>query len=84
MSTLTLHNVPDDLVKRLELAASARRRDLSDEVVDRLDDSFGTPRVAERRSQAELSVLARRVRGEIPGPWLTPEFLRMAREWGRE
>ena len=72
------------LVKRLQLAAVARRRDLSKEVVDRLDDSFGPQRVAERRSSEELSQLARQVRGEIKADWLTPEFVRMAREYGRE
>lgn len=80
MATLKLENVPEELVKRLEVAASARHRDVVVEVIDRLDDSFGAPRVAERRPHAELSELARRVRGEIPGPWLTPEFIRMARE----
>jgi hypothetical protein len=84
MATLELENVPDELVKRLELAATARHRELPVEVMARLDESFGPMRVAERRSHEELSELARRIRGEIPGPWLTPEFIRMAREWGRE
>ncbi len=84
MAALHLENVPDELVRRLELAASARRRDLLTEVVNRLDDSFGIRRVAERRSHAELSELARRLRTGAGGPWLTPEFIRMAREWGRE
>jgi hypothetical protein len=84
MASLQLENVPEELVKRLELAAVARKRDLSREVVDRLDDSFGPHRVAERRSPEELTQLARQIRGEIKGSWMTPEFLRMAREYGRE
>jgi hypothetical protein len=84
MASLKLDNVPEELVRRLELAATSRHRDLNVEVVDRLDDSFGVPRVAEPRSHAELSALAKRVRGEAKGPWLTPEFIRMAREYGRE
>lgn len=84
MATLNLPNVPEDLMKRLELAASARHHDVAVEVVDRLGNSFGPVRVAERRTHSELSELARRIRGEIPGAWLTPEFIRMAREWGRE
>jgi plasmid stability protein len=84
MASLTLQNVPDDLVKRLALAAEARHRDLSLEAVNRLDNSFGSPRVSEPRSHAELVELARRVRGEGEGSWLTPEFIRQAREYGRE
>mgnify|MGYP001422108494 CR=1 FL=1 len=84
MPALRVENIPDELLKRLELAAAARHRDVAAEVVERLDDSFGPMRVAARRSHAELAELARRVRGEIPGTWLTPEFIRMAREWGRE
>jgi hypothetical protein len=84
MAALRLDNVPDDLVKRLELAASSRHRDLTVEVVDRLDVSFGGTAAADRRSHEQLSELARRVRGEISGEWMTPEFIRMAREYGRE
>jgi plasmid stability protein len=84
MASLRLDNVPDELLKRLELAASTRHHDLAAEVVDRLDESFGPTRVAEPRSSAELSELARRLRGEIAGTWLTPEFIRTAREYGRE
>lgn len=84
MASLRVENVPDELVKRLELSASARQRDLAVEVVTRLADSFGEPRAAERRSHADLSELARRIRGEAPGDWMTPEFIRMAREYGRE
>lgn len=84
MASLQLDNVPDELVKRLQLAAMSRHRELDVEVIDRLDDSFGAPRVSERRTQAELAALARRVRGDEPGDWMTPEFIRMAREYGRE
>lgn len=84
MASLQINNVPDDLVQRLELAAQARRRDLTVEALERLEDSFGSPRVGPQRTHAELSALARRVRGTGEGIWLTPEFIRMAREYGRE
>lgn len=84
MASIKLDNVPDELMKRLQLAATSRHRDLSAEVVERLDESFGAPKVAPRRSHQELSALARRLRRDEPGDWLTPEFIRMAREWGRE
>lgn len=84
MASLKLENVPEDLVKRLQLAATTRHRELSAEVVDRLDDSFGMRRVAARRSHSELAALAKGLRGESTGDWLTPEFIQMAREYGRE
>lgn len=83
MATIKLDNVPDELARRLQLAAEAHRHDLTGEVIERLDGSFG-PRVSPRRSHSELADLARRVRGEIEGVWMTPEFLKMAREHGRE
>lgn len=84
MASVRLDNIPEDLLKRLELAASSRKHDLNTEVLDRLDASFGGRRVSGPRSHTELSELARRIRGERHGTWLTPEFIRMAREWGRE
>lgn len=84
MASLQLDNIPDHLLARLRLAAEARQRDLGREVVERLSDSFGPIRVSDRRSHAELVELARAVRGDGSGNWLTPEFIRMAREWGRE
>ena len=83
MASIHLENVPEDLVRRLELAAEARHRALASEVVERLDDSFGGSRVETHRDHAQLLQLARRVRGEGDGAWLTPEFIRMAREYGR-
>jgi len=84
MASLRLDNLPDELLKRLEMAATARHHAISEEIIVRLDGSFGPPRVADRRSHAELKELAKRLRGEVPGTWLTPEFIRMAREYGRE
>ena len=83
MASLHLESVPEDLVKRLELAADARHRALVSKVIERLDDSFGGSRVVTQRDHAELLRLARRVRGEGDGAWLTPEFIRMTREYGR-
>ena len=84
MASLRLDQFPDELLKRLQLSASARAHELSIEIIDRLDDSFGSPRVANRRSHEELKQLAQQLREKSPGTWLTPEFIRMAREWGRE
>lgn len=84
MASLQLANIPDDLLKRLELAAAAHRLNLREEVVDRLASSFGPPRIGPRRSPDELRDLASQIRGEGNIVGLTPEFIRMAREYGRE
>ena len=80
MASLHLNNLPEELLKRLELAARARHRDVTHEVIERLDDSFGPPRVATRRSHDELKELAKHLRGNKNGAWPTPEIIRMAKE----
>ncbi len=84
MASIELTNIPEELLRRLELAATARRHNLSEEIRDRLDESFGPPRLAPRRSPEDLRRLARQVRGEAQTVGITPEFIRLAREWGRE
>ena len=84
MASLQLNNIPQELMERLQLAAKARQRELSVEAVDRLSESLGLQQVGGSRTHAELSALARELRGEGEGKWLTPEFIRMAREYGRE
>jgi hypothetical protein len=77
-------DIPDDLLRRLETVAASRKKPLSAEVVERLDCSFGQPRVSPERSPEQLRKLAEQIRGEHHAVGLTPEFLRMAREYGRE
>jgi plasmid stability protein len=84
MSSLQLSNVPEDLLERLKFAADAHRHGLSEEAIVRLTDSFDKARVGGRRSTEELRQLARQIRGEGNFIGLTPEFIRMAREYGRE
>jgi plasmid stability protein len=84
MSSLQLTNVPDDLLERLKFAADAHRQDVSREAISRLSESFNRHSVAGKRSPEELRQLARQIRGDGNCFGLTPEFIRMAREYGRE
>jgi hypothetical protein len=84
MATIQITDIPDHLMRRLEMIAAAKQHPLSAEVVERLGDSFGVPRVAHERSPEQLRELAKQIRGETNSPLLTPEFIRMAREYGRE
>jgi len=83
MATLQLDNIPDQLVRKLEMAAASQHRDLVTEVISRLDNSFG-PVPGGEATHEELSALARQLRGDGKADWLTPEFIREAREHGRE
>jgi plasmid stability protein len=84
MASLQIDNIPQELMERLEVAAKARQHEMSAEAIDRLSQSFGLPQPGGPRTHAELSALAKELRGEGEGKWLTPEFIRMAREYGRE
>jgi hypothetical protein len=84
MATIQITDIPDHLIRRLETVAAARKHPLSVEVIERLDDSFESPRVAQVRSPEQLRELARQIRSGTSNPLLTPEFIRMAREYGRE
>ncbi len=91
MATLELSNMSDDLLQRLSRAAAVGHRDVAAEAVDRLDMSLRGQVPA--RSHEELSAMARAIRAgndaqasDAPpsGAWLTPEFIRSARDWGRD
>ena len=84
MATIQITDVPDHLVRRLETVAAAKKQPLSAEVVERLGDSFGNSPMANDRAPGELLELAKQIRGETDHPLLTPEFIRTAREFGRE
>jgi len=84
MGSLLIENVPDDVLRRLEREAELRERKVSDVAADRLTD--GVRRLGgslPRRSAAELLALADAVRTGAREAWLTPEFIRAAREDGR-
>lgn len=55
MATLTLKNVPDELLKRLEREAKANRRSLNQEALLRLERS-----VASRRRDVEKTIASLR------------------------
>jgi hypothetical protein len=80
MATVTLKNVPEQLVTELKREAKTNRRSLNQEALARLEESL----VARRRSGADtvkaLRKLHRRMTGLAP---LTDAFLARAKSEGR-
>ena len=80
MATLTLKNVPEELVKQLKKEAKQNRRSLNQEALARLESSLLLPRRS-RRSTVEA---LRRVQKRLAGlPLLTDAFLARAKAQGR-
>ncbi len=79
MPTLTIHNVPPDLLTRLRAAAKRNQRSLNTEVVHRLNHSVGmTP-----TDPVELIEQARRLRARARLPFLDEDGLNAAKGIGR-
>lgn len=69
MASLTLKNLPDDLLMRLRARAAADHRSLSREVLHLLDRALSSPdidRLHEYRTQAEAQIEAWK---RIAGRW---------------
>ena len=80
MATLTLKNVPEELIKQLKADALQNRRSLNQETLLRLENStLARPRSGEE-AVAELRRLHRRMAGRAP---LTDAFLERAKNAGR-
>jgi hypothetical protein len=80
MATMTLKNVPEELVERLKSEALQNRRSLNQEALARLEASLG----GARRSGGEAVEALRRVHGRLAGVApLTDAFLRRAKGGGR-
>ena len=80
MATLTLKNVPHELVERLKQEAAQNRRSLNQETLVRLERSLG-PRP---RSSEEMVAMLRRVHAQFADlEPLTDEFLDFAKNDGR-
>jgi plasmid stability protein len=80
MATVTLKNVPDDLVRLLKEEAKQNRRSLNQEALARLESSLGAP----RRSGDETVKALRRLHKRLAGlPSLTDAFLNRAKTEGR-
>ena len=80
MATMTLKNVPEDLVRLLKGEAKQNRRSLNQEALARLESSL----VAPRRSGGETVKALRRFQKRLAGlPPLTDAFLNRAKSDGR-
>ena len=80
MATVTLKNVPLDLVTQLKREARQNRRSLNQEALARLEASLAVPRRSGREAVTVLRRLHRRMAGLQP---LTDAFLERAKDSGR-
>jgi plasmid stability protein len=80
MATVTLKNVPEELVRVLKKQAQQNRRSLNQEALSRLELSLGRP----QRSGADTVKALRSLHKRLAGlPPLTDAFLNRARNDGR-
>lgn len=80
MATVTLKNVPEELVRMLKGEAKQNRRSLNQEALARLEASLAGPR---RSGEATVKAL-RRLHKRLGGlPPLTDAFLNRAKSEGR-
>jgi antitoxin FitA len=80
MATVTLKNVPEDLVRMLKQEAKQNRRSLNQEALARLEASLAAP----RRSGGATVKALRRLHKRLAGlPPVTDAFLNRAKKEGR-
>jgi plasmid stability protein len=80
VATVTLKNVPDELLRLLKTQARQNRRSLNQEALARLEASVLAPGRGGRDTVTALRRLHRRLRGQPP---LTAAFLTRAKNDGR-
>lgn len=80
MATVTLKNVPEELVRMLKERAKRNRRSLNQEAMARLEASLTGP----RRGGGDTVEALRRLHKRLAGmPPLTDAFLKRAKDEGR-
>ena len=82
MATLTINNVPPAVIDKLRLEAARRAKSLDEIAAERLA-ADPNPAAYSWRSAEELLAIADRARVQGENEWLTPGFIRAAREDGR-
>ena len=80
MATLTLKNVPEELVERLKQEAKQSRRSLNQEALTRLERSLAAGRQTHAEKLAIMKLARARLAHLEP---LTDEFLDSAKKHGR-
>jgi hypothetical protein len=80
MATVTLKNVPEELVRLLKEEARQNRRSLNQEALARLEHSLAAPRRSGAETVKALRRLHRRLAGQSP---LTDALLAQAKRESR-
>jgi antitoxin FitA len=80
MATLTIKSIPDTLYARLKAKASENRRSLNSEVIVCLEESV----TALKNDHEQTLERIRHLRNSMKGIYLTEDFLRRAKDEGRE
>lgn len=80
MATVTLKNVPKELIAALKERAAQNRRSLNQEALLRLESSLGAPRPSSAHKLKVMRRIQRRLAGVKP---LTDAFLDRAKREGR-
>ncbi len=79
MATITLKNVPDELLQKIRSSAAANRRSMNSEILLCLESSYPTKTLAPE----EIIERARRVRDQVKGPAATTQEIESAIAQGR-
>ncbi|MCI0435522.1 MAG: Arc family DNA-binding protein [Gemmatimonadetes bacterium] len=79
MANLTIKGLPDALYERIRESAALSHRSINSEVIARLEQALGSPRV----EPAQLLERVRAVRARTGRTRLTDRFLRDAKTGGR-
>ncbi len=80
MASVTLENIPDDLLQRLKRSAEQSGRSLSSEAILRLERALAAESAGGAAARLER---IREVRRKASGVYLTDADLRAARDEGR-
>jgi hypothetical protein len=84
MPDLALKNIPEHVYRRLQEEAARHALAVEEEATQRIARSLGVPEFREEeRNVEDLLRKAAEIRGDQKHDWLTPEFIRAAREEGR-
>ena len=84
MRQLENMNLPDELYARVEETARKYHRSVAEQAAELVAIGLSVDKVDQSLSVAEKLRLADEVRGETKGTWITEEFIRQARDEGRE
>ena len=79
MATVTVKRIPDDLYRRLKLAAAAHRRSVNSEIIVCIERAVD----AHRQSEDDLLARARMLRARVGGRRLTDRQIGRAKATGR-